>query len=58
MTLDLAHLAGPAKEQAFQDAKARIHLVQTARWVGFSRAQMAVDELERRYHYPTCARMP
>ena len=58
MTLDLSHLAGPAKEQAFQDSKARIHLVQKARWVGFSRAQMAVDELERRYHYPTCARMP
>jgi len=58
MTLDLSHLASAAKEQAFQDAKARIHLVQTARWVGFSRAQMAVDELERRYRYPTCARMP
>ena len=58
MTLDLSHLASAAKEQAFQDAKARIHLVQTARWVGFSRAQMAVDELERRYQYPTCARMP
>jgi len=26
MTLDLSHLVGPAKEQAFQDAKARIHL--------------------------------
>ena len=58
MTLDLSHLAGPAKEQAFQDAKARIRLAQTARWVGFARAQLAVDELERRYHYPTCARMP
>jgi len=58
MTLDLSHLASAAKEQAFQDAKARIHLVRTARWVGFSRAQMAVDELERRYQYPTCARMP
>ena len=58
MTLDLSHLASAAKEQAFQDAKTRIHLVQTARWVGFSRAQMAVDELERRYQYPSCARMP
>jgi len=42
MTLDLSHLVGPAKEQAFQDAKARIHLVQTARWVGFSRALMSL----------------
>jgi hypothetical protein len=58
VTLDLSHLSGPAREQAFQDAKARIRLVQTARWVGFSRAQSVVEELERRYHYPPCARMP
>jgi len=36
----------------------RIRLVQTARWVAYSRAQSVVDELERRYHYPSCARMP
>jgi hypothetical protein len=53
MTLDLSHLARPAKEQAFLDTKSRIKLVQTARWVGFERAQLAVDELERRYHYPS-----
>ena len=58
MTLDLSHLATAAKEQIFQDAKARIQIVQTARWVGFSRAQVAVEELERRYNYPPCARMP
>ena len=58
MSLDLTHLARPAKEQAFLDTKSRIKLVQTARWVGFERAQLAVDELERRYHYPSCARMP
>ena len=58
MTLDLSHLSTAAKQQAFEDAKARIHHVQTARWVGYSRAQLAVEELERRYHYPTCARMP
>ena len=40
MTLDLSHLATGAKEQAFQDSKARIRLVQMARWVGFSRAQL------------------
>ena len=38
MTLDLSHLARPAKEQAFLDTKSRIKLVQTARWVGFERA--------------------
>jgi hypothetical protein len=26
--------------------------------VGFSRAQLAIEELERRFHYPSCARMP
>ena len=28
------------------------------RWVAFPRAGIAVEELERRFHYPTCARMP
>jgi len=58
MTLDLSHLSAPTRELAFQDAKARIQLVQTARWVAFPRAGIAVEELERRFHYPTCARMP
>jgi hypothetical protein len=58
MTLDLSHLSAPTRELAFQDAKARIQLVQSARWVAFPRAGIAVEELERRFHYPTCARMP
>jgi hypothetical protein len=58
MTLDLSHLSAPTRELAFQDAKARIQSVQTARWVAFPRAGIAVEELERRFHYPTCARMP
>ncbi len=58
MTLDLSHLTGPTRELAFQDTKARIRLVQTARWVAYPRAGVAVDELERRFNYPTCARMP
>jgi hypothetical protein len=58
MTLDLSHLSTPTRELAFQDAKTRIQLVQTARWVAFPRAGIAVEELERRFHYPSCARMP
>jgi hypothetical protein len=58
MTLDLSHLTAPTREQAFHYAKNRIRLVQTARWVGFPRAGIAVEELERRFHYPSCARMP
>jgi hypothetical protein len=58
MTLDLSHLTTAAKEQALQDAPTRIRAVQTARWVGFARAQLALEEMERRYRFPPCARMP
>jgi hypothetical protein len=56
--LSYHNLTAPTLELAFQDAKARIRLVQTARWVGYPRAGVAVEELERRFNYPTCARMP
>jgi hypothetical protein len=46
------------KEEAFHDAPTRIRFVQTARWVEFARGRLALEELERRYHYPSCARMP
>ena len=58
MTLDLSHLTAPTRELASHDAKTRIQLVQTARWVAFPRAGIAVEELERRFNFPTCARMP
>ena len=58
MTLDLSHLASSVKEEAFHDAPTRIRFVQTARWVEFARGRLALEELERRYHYPSCARMP
>lgn len=58
MTLDFSHLAAAAKEQALQDAATRTRLVQVARWVGHARAQLALEELERRFQYPACARMP
>jgi hypothetical protein len=32
-------------------------IVQAARWVAYPRAGIAVEELERRFHYPT-SRMP
>jgi Bacterial TniB protein len=58
MTLDLSHLAASVKEEAFHDAPSRIRLVQTARWVEFARGRLALEELERRFQYPSCARMP
>jgi putative transposase len=39
-------------------APTRIRFVQTARWVEFARGRLALEELERRYQYPSCARMP
>ena len=58
MTLDLSHLTAATRELACNDAKSRILSVQTARWVAYPRAGIAVEELERRFYYPTCARMP
>jgi len=58
MTLDLSHLAANVKEEAFHDAPTRIRFVQTARWVEFARGRTALEELERRYQFPSCARMP
>src|SRR6202030_2861124 len=58
MTLDLSHLTAATRDLAFHDAKARILSVQTARWVAYPRAGIAVEELERRFHYPTFALMP
>jgi len=58
MTLDLSHLAATVKEEAFNDAPTRIRFAQTERWVEYSRGRLALEELERRFQYPTCARMP
>jgi hypothetical protein len=49
MTLDLSHLTVATRELACSDAKARILSVQTARWVTYPRAGIAVEELERRF---------
>jgi hypothetical protein len=58
MTLDLSHLAASVKEEAFHDTPTRIQFIQTARWVEFARGRIALEELERRYQFPSCARMP
>ena len=46
MTLDLSHLSSLTKSQASEDAQARIRHAQTARWIGFARAQLAVRREE------------
>lgn len=58
MTLDLSHLAASVKEESLHDAPTRIRYVQTARWVEFARGRLALEELERRFDYPSCSRMP
>jgi hypothetical protein len=54
---DLSHVSGLIREQILADIGSRIRLVQTASWVSYARAQMILHELERRFDYPTCARM-
>ena len=58
MTLGLSHLTAATRELACKDAKSRIFSVQTARWVAYPRAGIAVEELERGFNYPSCVRMP
>ncbi len=58
MTLDLSHLAKDVREQAFESSAARVRHVQEARWITHERVQRVLDELEWRFDYPTCSRMP
>jgi predicted ATPase len=58
VTLDLSHLAKDVREQAFESSVARVRHVQEARWITHERVQRVLDELEWRFQYPTCSRMP
>lgn len=58
MTLDLSHLGREAREQAFEGTEARIRHVQRAHWITHERVQRVLDELEWRFNYPSCSRMP
>jgi len=58
VTLDLSHLAKDVREQAFESSVARVRHVQEARWITHERVQRVLDELEWRFNYPTCSRMP
>jgi hypothetical protein len=58
VTLDLSHLAKDVREQAFESSAARVRHVQEARWIAHERVQRVLDELEWRFDYPTCSRMP
>jgi predicted ATPase len=56
MTLDLSHLAKDVREQAFESSVVRVRRVQEA--ITHERVQRVLDELEWRFDYPTCSRMP
>ena len=58
MTLDLSHLAKDVREQAFESSVVRVRRVQEARWITHERVQRVLDELQWRFDYPTCSRMP
>jgi hypothetical protein len=58
LTIDLTHLAKEARVQALDSNEARVRHVQVARWITHERVQRVIDELEWRFHYPTCSRMP
>jgi Bacterial TniB protein len=58
MTLDLSHLVGSARQQAFESTSTRVRLVQEARWISHVRAQQVLEELQWRYEFPVCSRMP
>jgi predicted ATPase len=58
MTLDLSHLAKHVREQAFESSVVRVRRVQEARWITHERVQRVLDELQWRFDYPTCSRMP
>jgi len=58
VTLDLSHLAKDVREQAFESSAARIRHVQEARWITHERVQRVLHELEWRFDYPSCSRMP
>jgi hypothetical protein len=58
MTLDLSHLPVAVRERAFDSNQDRIRQVKTANWVGYNRANRALERLEDMIEQPSCARMP
>jgi predicted ATPase with chaperone activity len=58
MTLDLSHLPTSLRERAFDSNQDRIRQVKVANWVGYMRANRALERLDEMIEQPSCARMP
>jgi len=58
MTLDLSHLPIAVRERAFDSNQDRIRQVKVANWVGYTRANRALERLDEMIEQPSCARMP
>jgi hypothetical protein len=58
MTLDLSHLSTAVRERAFDSNQDRIRQVKVANWVGYARANRALERLDEMIEQPSCARMP
>jgi hypothetical protein len=54
----LPHLSAAASEAAWQPDPERIRFIRTERWIGFPRAELALDLLHDLISHPSCARMP
>jgi chromosomal replication initiation ATPase DnaA len=58
MTLDLSHLPTALRERACDSNQDRIRQVKEANWVGYTRANRALERLDEMIEQPSCARMP
>lgn len=57
-TTQYSHLAPNVREAAFLSNAERQKLIQQERWIGYTRANEAMAELERLFNYPHRGRMP
>lgn len=56
--LDLSHLTPAAQKIAAMSGEERIARIRADRWIGYTRAQQALDRLEEVLHWPQKQRMP
>jgi hypothetical protein len=56
--LDLTHLHESAQQVARLPTEERVRHVRADRWIGYSRATSALEELETLYRWPGKQRMP
>lgn len=58
MSTPYPHLHASARAVVDESAKARIHRIRTDRWIGYTKAQAALDAIEVLLEFPKRMRMP